>query len=187
MTETVTAQEKYTRCYQLPNYRMGSGRLDRVRLDIAAIPRDAVYLDVACGRGETIDMAREAGIDAVGLDLVPDLCDGRRVIQGSILDLPFEDNAFDYVSCYDAVEHLPPEHVALALDQLFRVVAKVLVVTTNNQRSHLGDLELHLTRREREWWDEHLTSRAQAISPGATIARSTYGRFDHEWHWRIEL
>lgn len=183
----LTEQAKYQKCYALPNYRMGPGRLKRCTQDIETMETGATYLDVACGRGEMVKLARGRGIIAKGLDFVPELCDGVSVVQGDMRHMPFDDRGFDFVSCYDAIEHLPPEQVPMVLDELFRVVDRVLLVTTNNQRSHLDDLELHLTRMARGWWDEHLASRAQAINPKAKIERSVYGSYNHEWHWRIEL
>lgn len=185
--EPITEAEKYARCYALPEYRMGAARLARATLDVESIEPGATYLDVACGRGEIVELARGRGVLAIGCELVPELCNGYAVLQGDMTDLPFPPNAFQYVSCYDAIEHLPPEQVPAALDELFRVCERVLILTTNDRPSHLGDLELHLTRRPREWWDAQLVSRAKLCSDAPVIERGTFGANDGDWHWRIEL
>lgn len=173
--------QKYNTCYSLETYHLQGQRLIRVQKDIDAMEPRKTYLDVGCGRGEMVDRARARGIHATGLELVPKLCDGQKIIQGSVLELPFPDNAFHYVSCYDMVEHLPPEHVDKALDELFRVCDEILFITTNDKRSHLGDLELHLTRRPRAWWDAKI---AERVGSGV-IQKSSYG--NEEWHWEIML
>jgi ubiquinone/menaquinone biosynthesis C-methylase UbiE len=144
----------------------------------------ASYLDVGCGRGEMVKLAKSRGVLAVGLELVPSLCDGETIHHGSVLDLPWRDDAFHYVSCYDMIEHLPPEHVDRALDELFRVCRNTLYLTTNDKRSHLGDLELHLTRMPRAWWDAKLIERA---GDPDRIVRDTYGINNDEWHWSVHL
>jgi 2-polyprenyl-3-methyl-5-hydroxy-6-metoxy-1,4-benzoquinol methylase len=175
----VSEVEKYQTCYREPNYRLQGARLARVRQDIESMLPGSTYLDVGCGRGEMVRLAIERGVKAQGLELVPEL--GSEIVQiGSITALPFVDGWFDYVSCYDVIEHLPTEQVPIALDELWRVCGGVLFLTTNDKRSHLGDLELHLTRKPRSWWDEQFRSRAHSL-----IDPSTYGR--DEWHWRIAM
>lgn len=179
---TETEREKYAECYRLPAYHLQGARLERVIQDVDAIPVRSTYLDVGCGRGEMVRRARERGVEAYGLELVPDLCDGKCVVEGLATDMPFGSRSFDVVSCYDVVEHLPPEEVDAALDEIFRVAKGTIYLTTNDKRSVLGDLELHLTRMSRSWWDAKLVERA---GPEATISRSSYG--NDEWHWTIEL
>jgi len=40
---------------------------------------------------------------------------------GSVLDIPFSDEAFDVVSCYELLEHLPYENFDKAISEIFRV------------------------------------------------------------------
>lgn len=176
----ISEVEKYQACYREPNYRLQGARLARVSQDIDAMEPGATYLDVGCGRGEMVARALRRGVFATGLELVPEL-EGDHVVTGEITALPFADDLFDYVSCYDVIEHLPPEQVDRALDELFRVCRGTLLLTTNDKQSRLGDLELHLTRMPRAWWDRQLVARAGE----GLIVRDDYGR--DEWHWRIEL
>ena len=177
--------EKYRRCYASPKYGLQGARLKRVTQDIEKIPANAFYLDVGCGRGEMVMLANSRGVLAWGIELVPELCGGN-VLHGSLDALPFEDKAFDYVSCYDVVEHLPTDEVDHALDELFRICRRVLLITTNDKPSFYQGMPLHLTRKPRAWWDQKLVDRLMAFgSLTARIVRSTYGR--DEWHWRLEL
>jgi len=177
--------EKYQRCYQVETYHMQGARLEQVKLDIAKLDPAKTYLDVGCGRGETVKMAHARGVHAHGIDLVPELCDGKVIRCGSVTDLSLPDDAFDVVSCYDMLEHLPTDQVDKALDELWRVARVELVLSTNNKQSRLplpegGFLELHLTRKPRAWWELKFHDRGFR-----SIDSTTYGV--EEWHWRIQL
>ena len=170
---------KYSACYLISSYNMGKRRLARARKDIGSIPKGSTYLDVGCGRGETLAMARDRELIAVGTEIVPELCDGAYVVNADIADRIF--NSIDYVSCYDVLEHLPPEDVGLALDELFRVAKKTLFITTNDNRLHFGDAEQHLTRKPREWWEQEFSKRGYSKIEHCTFAT------ERDWHWRIDL
>lgn len=176
----VSEAEKYRLCYESPRYGLQGARLKRVTQDIESIAPGSTYVDIGCGRGEMIALARDRGVVARGVELVPSLCGGS-IEHGTLEQLLYPDRWFDYVSCYDVVEHLPPGQVDRALDELFRITGCVLFITTNDKPSFYQGMELHLTRRPREWWDQHLVRRA--LPRGGQIERSTYGR--DEWHWRI--
>jgi len=173
--------EKYTACYLISSYNMGKRRLTRARKDIESIPRGSTYLDVGCGRGETLDLAESHGLIAFGTEIVPALCDGCSVLQGDITEISWADDRFAYVSCYDVLEHLPFEDVGPALDELFRVASNTLFITTNDNRLRLGDTEQHLTRKPREWWEQEFSKRGYSKIEHCTFAT------ERDWHWRIDL
>lgn len=156
----VTEVEKYQECYRLPNYRMGHGRLGHVLQRVGEIQKGDTYLDVGCGRAEIVKHLRTKRVEAFGVDFVPELVD-EWISTADITALPFEDRSFDFVGCFDVVEHLPEEQVDAALDELIRVTDRVLFITTNDKRSHLGDLELHLTRKPVEWWQAKIDARTE--------------------------
>lgn len=185
MSSEITEQEKYQRCYREPNYRMGARRQAHVVADLVAEikPGDS-FLDVGCGRGEIIDLLGRRGVEVRGFDLVPELCDGKRVIHGDMAALPFADGEFDFVGCFDVVEHLPEDEVDQALNELFRVAGRVLMITTNDRRSHLGDLELHLTRKPYDWWESRLRTR-MLVRGWESIEFSTFWERRHDWSWRM--
>ena len=88
--------------------------------------RGQTLLDVACGRGEWLLVAREKGVHPYGLDLsekAVEICqtmmpDGK-FHTGPAESLPFDDAQFDLVSCLGSLEHfLKPE---LALAEMRRV------------------------------------------------------------------
>ena len=160
---------------------MSKRRRQRAWKDITSIPKGCTYLDVGCGRGETIDMATHHGLVVFGTEIVPKLCNGVTVVQGDITEISWADDRFDYVSCYDVLEHLPFEDVEPALDELFRVARTALFITTNDIISRLGDAELHLTRKPRQWWEDEFYKRGYTKIEHCTFAT------EHDWHWRISL
>src|SRR5829696_1540808 len=95
-----------------------AGDFDVVAQKILAVGRDLVervgvsegekVLDVACGTGNATIPAAQAGGDATGLDITPELLeDARRNaadagveiewVEGDAEDLPFDDGSFDVV------------------------------------------------------------------------------------------
>ena len=143
------------------------------------MPKGSTYLDVGCGRGETLAMASEHDLVALGTEIVPELCDGVLVVPADVTDLPFD--SFDYVSCYDVLEHLPIADVGPALDELFRVARKSLFITTNDRRSNVRGYELHLTRKPMGWWEREFSKRGYRKIEHCTFAT------ERDWYWRLDL
>ena len=168
--------EKYTRCYESSSYRMGKRNVARALRDIQSIPKGSTYLDVGCGRGETLRIAQDCGLEASGTEIVPDLC-GTGITLTSVTRLPFD--SFDYVSCYDVLEHLPAADVGLALDELFRVARAGLFITTNDHKARRGDWVLHLTRKPRTWWESEFRKRGHSKIEHCSFAT------ERDWHWTI--
>ncbi len=174
-------QWKYEKAYStLATYRMGPMRKEVVHTDIETMEPGKTYLDVGCGRAETVEFGLGRGIDAYGCDFVPELS-GPRILQADAESLPYADESFDYVSCYDVLEHLTVGTEQKVLDELFRVCRIELFVTTNNKPSHLPSGEdLHVNKREREAWESDLRDR---LGPDDTLHYKTFG--GNEWHWRV--
>lgn len=114
-------------------------------------------LDVGCGMGVLVRTLLGLGIDAQGVDIsdvAMQALDARipgRFRTGSVLALPYEDNAFDTVVTTDVLEHLAEEDIPAALAELRRVArdAAFMVIATTVDR----DEQWHLTVRDRNWWE----------------------------------
>lgn len=174
---------KYDRAYkELPNYRMGSMRKSIMHEDVQTMEPGKTYLDVGCGRGETVEAGLGRGLDSYGCDFAGILAGGR-ILQADAEDLPYDDLSFDYVSCYDVLEHLTPGTEQAVLDELFRVCRVELFITTNDKPSHLPDgTDLHVNKRPREVWEQDLRDR---LGPNDRMHFKTF--HGNEWHWRIEF
>jgi len=95
-------------------------------------------LEVGIGNGFVHRYLRNAGVDVHTLDfderLGPDTV-------GSVLELPFDDGAFDLVCCCETLEHIPWDDFAPALRQLRRVARRWALISlpdvTPYVRAHL--------------------------------------------------
>lgn len=67
---------------------------------------------------------------------------GVKRIQGSICDIPFEDNFFDTVICTHTLEHIKDNKKAL--EELRRVCRKKLIIVLPRQREYKYTFDLHL-------------------------------------------
>src|SRR5205807_809351 len=100
-------------------------------LDLAVRGRRGLRaLDVGCGAGMTaVRLSRRAEVrEVVGLDLSPEAlararrCHEHPLVRGSALALPFPDNEFDIMTCFDVFQHLPEGCERRASAELCRVL-----------------------------------------------------------------
>jgi len=130
-------------------------RSARRRLDLVAsfVPSGRL-LDIGCGIGDSLLAAREAGYDAVGLDVgeYPVAhCRklGFEVHQASISDTGLEDESFDVVTMWDVVEHIPRS--ADGLREVARIlrpggVAALVTPTSSYIKAHVLRNTYHVYR-----------------------------------------
>lgn len=90
--------------------------------------RGLIALDVGCGAGGTLTrLAARPEIDRVyGIDASPHALAlaGRdnRLSLGSVLNLPFADESFDLIVCFDVLQHLPSGGDRVAVAEIERVL-----------------------------------------------------------------
>ncbi len=117
-------------------------------------------LDAGCGMGLLVRTLLRAGVDARGVDVAASVVDEGnrhapgRFTRGSILALPFPDDAFDTVVCTDVLEHLAEADVPAALAELRRVARRAAFITLSTRADRDGTW--HLTIRDRAWWESAL-------------------------------
>lgn len=111
-------------------FRYGRKHLDRLLQPlIEQLPAGAAVLDVGCGTGELVDRLRRAGLNATGVEPAPEM---RRLAQervpaagirdGTLLDLPFADNSFEFVTAMEVFRYLSYEDNQRGLREVFRVL-----------------------------------------------------------------
>lgn len=146
---------KYVTAYGGENYRMKAERREDARADLKALPCRGAYLDVACGRGDMLDVARGLGFSPVmGTEIVPRLIDGKTVVRAEVHALPFPDKSFDVATLYDVIEHLIPGDDEAACRELARVARRHVLIMANNFPSRLPDgRDLHINIRSYPAWD----------------------------------
>lgn len=142
---------KYEEAYRSPDYGMGDARMDYVRGMMATLRADGMrdVLDVGCGRGEALLLARDAGLEAQGCEVVRylamaedvDLIDGAHALH-------YPDRSYDVVAAFDVMEHILEDDVVPVLRELLRVARKRVVLTIALFR----DRDYHVTIKPEAWW-----------------------------------
>jgi len=96
-------------------------------------------LDAGCGTGWFSAEACRRNANVTSMDLgegllnqVAKKCESDRIV-GSILEMPFDDNTFDYVVSSEVIEHTPDP--AQAIKEIYRVLKPngTVVLSTPNQ------------------------------------------------------
>jgi ubiquinone/menaquinone biosynthesis C-methylase UbiE len=104
-------------------------------------------LDIGCGFGSFVLMARQNGIDAIGIDTADfEINFARERLQflrpqdnpeliyllGNGLSLPFSDEQFDVVTLWNVLEHIPDDQVFLhEVSRVLRPEGRVYIVCPN--------------------------------------------------------
>lgn len=110
-------------------------------------------LDAACGMAYGTNMLMDAGATAVvGVDLDPDLLAEVRPVAregvtfevADLRKLPFDDDEFDLITCFEAIEHVPDPEIVL--DELRRVLRPegLVVLSTPNRDVYAPGNPFHL-------------------------------------------
>jgi SAM-dependent methyltransferase len=93
-------------------------------------------LDVGCALGFLVEVLRERGFSAEGCDFsayaLRNLTRGARghvTFADLAGKLPFSDKAFELVSAFETLEHLPPNLVPHALSEIRRVTGRYMIAT----------------------------------------------------------
>lgn len=146
-TEHTEYSEDYflTACDGHTEYSKGRGLVLSERLQAIwqylRVQPGMTVLDLGCGRGEITVQCGMAGANAVGIDystagirlayeairyaedVKPEMWRRPYLATANAKLLPFEDNTFDRVVMSDLVEHLYPAELAVALQEVYRVLA----------------------------------------------------------------
>lgn len=106
----------------------------------AAVVRGKRVLDAGCGVGWGCQILLEQGAASVdGIDIdeaavreLRERCPGGTFVKGDLTDLPYPDQRFDVITCFEAIEHV--EDPLRGLDEFRRVLVPggVLLVSSPN-------------------------------------------------------
>lgn len=97
------------------------------------------------------------GIDISMLAVKEGFALGREIICGSVKHLPYKDKSFDLVVSSDTLEHIEPEDVDQAINEIVRVAKEYLFmqICTKEDMCHWKRLigkPLHRTIKPLDWW-----------------------------------
>ena len=129
-------------------------RVSNLRLDLLGryAPSTDRLLDVGCGKGQFVRLARARGWDAWGVELDEGACRHAReqlgletVLNGS-LDSPSLPESFDAITLWDVIEHVP-DPVGLLREAAAKLrTGGIIAVRTANIRSWAFD------KHRARWW-----------------------------------
>jgi ubiquinone/menaquinone biosynthesis C-methylase UbiE len=171
--------EKYRSVYaRYDSYAMADDRRGAVMRHLQGL--SGSMLDVSCGRGELLTAAEAAGFGPVqGTEAVPELCDGKRVINAQIHALPFAAAAFDVVVCVDVLEHILEPDIEPGLQELERVTKGTLILAAADYPTYWDGINLHPSARPYADWHQMF---CRVLSGKVTWA----GQTPTSEVWRIE-
>ena len=114
----------------------------RIVQAINVIPSDVrTVVDLGCGNGAFVNglLGQCSGRfgRVVGLDSSQEALRHVKAeaAQGSIAELPFEDESFDLVTCMETLEHLSQADFQRAVDEMQRVSRKYILLTVPNREN----------------------------------------------------
>ncbi len=130
-------------------------------------------LDAGSGMGYGARILAAAGAsEVVGVDLDKDVVElarrsapaGVSYENGDLLELPFEDGEFEYIVCFEAIEHV--ERPERALDELRRVLRPggLLAISTPNRDVYTPGNPFHLRELSPSEFEQELGSRFATVA-----------------------
>jgi len=150
-----------------------------------------MVLDVGCGTGSFVEMARVCRVKAFGIDFsewaIENALEGAKkyVSVGDARNIPFPDGSFDFELATDLMEHIYLEDVDRVIDELCRVSSKwiFLQIATVGMKDkpmegyilRKGEpipLEIeayavagHVSVQKPEWWEDRLKRHGWRMRP----------------------
>lgn len=144
---------KYAEAYMDPDYGMTMQRAKGLTVLLSQLKHNSTYLDVSTGRGEALNIGKQFGFKVKGTETVEALC-GPDVVKAVLPDLPFADKSFDVVSLIEVIEHLLPDDVIPALNELTRLAKNHILVSAAVTEHWFGGVNLHPSAKPVEEWDK---------------------------------
>lgn len=124
-------------------------------------------LDVGCGLGGGVLMARSLGIDAVGLDQLVENEDDV-FIHHNLVDRYFSGRPFEWVWCIEVAEHLDPTAHATLCDTLNDNLTKDGLLIFSAAHPNQGGMG-HVSERTSRYWQDQFFLRGLCWSKELTV------------------
>ena len=143
-------------------------------------------LDAGCGSADVVRYFLSKGFDAKGIELsqnvlkthASDLLKNKKVLQGSLSNLPHGDNTFDVIFSSEVLEHITQDDIPSVINEFYRVSKKYVFLTISLRPSSNFN-KYHITLKDRNWWeneflkagfikDYQLVKKLQEVKQGAS-------------------
>lgn len=134
---TVLDYEQFENNFRGPEYDIK----DRQKEYLPYLKSAQNLLDIGCGRGEFLELMKENGIQAVGVDMYPGFVQrclekGLNVVEGDGINYleSFEDESLDAITAFQVAEHLPTVRLVELCQIAYRKLTKggILILETPN-------------------------------------------------------
>ena len=83
-------------------------------------------LEIGIGNGIIAYMLKKGGIDITTIDIDESL---EPDIIAAVTNMPFSDESFDIVACFEVLEHIPFEYFIKALKEIRRIVLRYAIIS----------------------------------------------------------
>ena len=144
-------------------------------------------LNIGIATGKTSEMLSEFGevtsleYDRVCAEFVRQKL-GIEVIEGSILELPFEDNYFDFVCAFDVIEHVEDDKKAVSeMNRVCKSKGKICITVPafQNLWSHHDEINHHFRRYKMKEIENLFNLQSEELNQNYSfeILRKTYFNF----------
>ena len=164
---------KYVALAAKPGSTYGSSNHGKLAIPIIQKLKPRFVVDFGCGRNDLVRHLRRLGIDGLGIDFAFPEAD----IVAPMHRVPVSAGIADVVTSFDALEHLLPEEVDEALDEMRRIAVPgggfVLSICTRESKTRVNGEGLHPTVRPLKWWLDRI-GRVGTVRQGLGAPRGGY-------------
>jgi ubiquinone/menaquinone biosynthesis C-methylase UbiE len=157
MIELNPEKELYDNIYSKPSRFVEYGHSNHGKryLNLLLEHQPKSWLDVGCGYNELIKEVRKNKFieDSWGIDFS---CPGADQ-NCDILELPFPDKRWDFITAFDVMEHLLPEQVPIGLKEMVRVSKRfAFTIAFKKAGMEIDGKNAHPTVWPAETWTEEI-------------------------------
>ncbi len=138
-------------------------------------------LDVGCGHGNFCDAATLFVQQVYGLDIASvatgNVIDNPEItyLDGEAKALPLPDNAVEWITSFDCLEHCLEHDIDKILKEFNRVARNGFVLSISYEPCEADGMPLHMTVKPEAWWFDKLSRYGQVTKEGnAPITGAPY-------------
>lgn len=124
---------------QVHKFDPSVGKLYNPSLNFLKPRAGGKLLDIGCGQGQFLKLSEERGLVPFGIDISPKavelaqkMAPNSQIRVGVAEELPWEDNYFDYITCWGSLEHfLNPGAAVTEMARVLKLEGSALITVPN--------------------------------------------------------